>query len=71
MNVVAPHLSLWSHISWQACAEYPALVMDQPWQLPSVSSLTYGSVEGGTEGGGVGGDAGGAQHITPPKPFPL
>ena len=41
MNVVAPQLSLQSHRSWQAWAEFPAAVMNQPWHSPSVASLTY------------------------------
>ena len=64
MNVVAPHLSLKSHRSWQAPAVVPAFWMDQPWHSPSVASLTYdgGGGEGGTLPGGNGGGEAHDEH---------
>ena len=64
MNVVAPQLMLWSHRSWQACGEFPAFWMDQPWHSPSVSSLTYdgGGGEGGTRPGWNGGGEAHDEH---------
>ena len=64
MNVVAPHLSLKSHRSWQALAVLPAFWMNQPWHSPSVASLTYdgGGGEGGTLPGGNGGGEAHDEH---------
>ena len=64
MNVVAPHLSLRSHWSWQAPGVVPAFEMDQPWHSPSVASLTYdgGGGEGGTLPGWNGGGEAHDEH---------
>ena len=59
MNVVAPHLLLKSHRSWQALAVLPAFWMNQPWHSPSVASLMYDG--GGGEGGGGDGEGGGGE----------